>query len=124
MQVQLNTDHNVVGTVGLSKHVEEQVSTALNRFADKITRVEVHLNDSNSPKAVGDDKRCMIEARVNGRPPVSVHHDAPSVGQAIDGAIHKAERALEKVFGKLEAHRHDPIPDIAADDVVVELPKT
>ncbi|CAN5408591.1 HPF/RaiA family ribosome-associated protein [soil metagenome] len=118
MQVQLNTDHHVVGTVGLSKHVEEQVSSALARFADKITRVEVHINDLNSTKAGGDDKRCMIEARINGRPPVSVTHEAPSVGQAIDGAVHKAERAIEKVFGKLEAHRHDPIPAVGADDAV------
>jgi ribosomal subunit interface protein len=112
MQVQLNTDHHVVGTVGLVKHVENQVTTALERFADKITRVEVHLNDMNSLKQVGDDKRCLIEARVNGRPPVTVHHDAPSIGQAIDGAVHKAERALDKVFGKWEAHRHDATPAI------------
>jgi ribosomal subunit interface protein len=117
MQVQLNTDHHVVGTLGLSKHVEDQVSAALSRFADKITRVEVHLNDMNSTKTVGDDKRCLIEVRVNGRPPVTVHHDAPSVGQAIDGAVHKAERAVEKVFGKLEAHRHDAKLTDAAVDV-------
>ena len=116
MQVQLNTDHHVVGTVGLTQHVESTVTSALSRFADKITRVEVHLNDMNSAKEVGDDKRCLIEVRVSGRQPVTVHHDAPTIAQAIDGAVHKSARAVEKVFGKMEAHRHDATISIQAAD--------
>lgn len=118
MQVQLNTDHHVVGTAGLTKHVETQVSSALSRFADKITRVEVHLNDMNSSKEIGDDKRCLIEVRVTHRSPVTVHHDAPSINQAIDGAVHKAERAVEKVFGKWEAARHDATTAVTGTDDV------
>lgn len=116
MQVHINTDHHVAGSPGLSRHIETELHRALSKFADRITRIEVHLNDMNSAKQVGDDKRCVIEARVNGRQPVAVHHDAPSIGQAIDGAVQKIERAVGKIFGKWEAQRHDATPGVEPDD--------
>jgi hypothetical protein len=100
VQVQLNTDNHLVGSDDLALKLEAEVRDALGRFAGRITRVEVHLNDVNSGKAGTADKRCMMEARVAGRQPASVTHHAPSVELAIKGAAEKLASLLERVSGK------------------------
>lgn len=67
MQILINTDHNIEGHVSLADHVREIVKTALARFTDRITRVEVHLTDESGDKHRGNDKRCMLEARLAGQ---------------------------------------------------------
>jgi ribosome-associated translation inhibitor RaiA len=110
MQIQLNTDHTIAGSEKLGAQLDVKVRAALDRFADRITRVEVHLTDVNGRKPVGDDKRCTMEARIAGRQPLSVSHDAPAVALAIDGAAAKMSRALESVFGKRTAARRHGVP--------------
>lgn len=107
MQIQLNTDHNLTASEELAARLEADLRSTLDRFAERITRIEVHLSDVNSGKAGGDDKRCVMEARVAGRQPMSVSDQAPSVDLAIDGAAGKLLRALDTMFGKLGADRRD-----------------
>jgi ribosome-associated translation inhibitor RaiA len=116
MQLQLNTDHNVHGSEELNARLQVDVAQALERFAPRVTRVEMHLNDLNGDKA-GSDKRCQIEARIVGRPPISVNHVAPVMRAAIDGAVTKLVRALDHAFGKLDAHRRGA-PHHGLDGVV------
>jgi len=105
MQFQLNTDPQLRAAADLVGRLQQDVEAALARFAPRITRVEVHLNDLNGDKA-GLDKRCQLEARVAGRSPVSVRHVAPSVQRAVDGALAKLVAALDHTLGKLDtAHR-------------------
>ncbi len=104
MQVQLNTDNNLVGSTELALQLEGEVHAALGRFADRITRLEVHITDLNSDnKTGGDDKRCVMEARLAGRQPMSASHEAATVPLAIDGACDKLARALDRLLGKLDA---------------------
>ena len=118
MQVLVNTDHHIRGTEAVTERVESIVVDAVDRFADRITRVEVHLNDVNADKHGERDKRCVLEARVGGMAPVVVHHQASTMREAIDGAADKLERALEHAIGR----RNDaegPSPrdvDIASTD--------
>lgn len=103
MQVQVNTDRNIEGDETLTGQVEAAVRGALDRFDDKITRVEIHLTDENSDKKGGaDDVRCLMEARLAGLQPVSVSHRGPTVDEAVDGAAGKLTRALESRLGRLE----------------------
>lgn len=102
MQIQINTDHHITGSPELAGRVQSLVRDTLERYSDRITRVEVHLNDLNSVKGGSNDKRCLMEARVGGLGAVSANHEAPSVELAIDGAMEKLERALEHKLGKLE----------------------
>ncbi len=101
MQVQVNTDNNIDGSAKLIDGIEAELIDSLGRFGDQITRVEVHLRDLNGPKTAGDDKSCLLEARLAGRQPVVVSHEAGSLRQAIDGATDKLERALDKLLGRL-----------------------
>lgn len=98
MQVLTNTDRNIPGSEALSAQVETSVTAALGHLSERVTRVEVHLSDENSHKGGADDKRCLMEARLEGRPPTAVSHRAPSVQLAIDGAAAKLARVIESTI--------------------------
>jgi ribosome-associated translation inhibitor RaiA len=101
MQIQINSDHHITGSPELAGHVQALVRDALDRYSDRITRVEVHLNDLNSIKGGSHDKRCLMEARLGGLGPVAVNHEAENLDLAINGALEKLEHALEHKLGKL-----------------------
>lgn len=104
MHIQLNTDNNIEGREALAAHVEGVVESALGRFKSQITRVEVHLSDQNSDKAGQDDKRCLMEVRLQGRKPSAVSHSAATLDQAIDGAAEKLKRSIESTLERLQDH--------------------
>ncbi len=101
MQIQINTDNHINCSANMIGTVEADLTEALRRFGNQITRLEVHFSDANGPKSTGDDKTCLLEARLAGRQPLVVSHEAASLRQAIDGATSKLERALDNLFGKL-----------------------
>ena len=101
MQVQVNTDDNIDGKDELTVRVESEIRDTLRRFADHITRVEIHLADENAGRAGSDDKRCLIEARLAGRQPEAVTHRAGSVDEAFRGAARKMQRSLDSTLGRL-----------------------
>ena len=114
MQVQINTDRNIEGHEALATQVSGVVESALSQFSDSITRVEVHLSDENSDKKGGNaNMRCVMEARIEGRQPVAVTHQAATVDQAVDGAADKLTRMIESTLGQLrdeKRRRTDPPP--------------
>ncbi len=106
MQIQLNTDGNIEGHASLATQVSSTVESALKRFSDHITRVEVQLSDENSDKKGGnDDMRCVMEARLEGRQPIAVTHQAATLDEAVDGAADKLTRLIESTLGRLRDHR-------------------
>jgi len=105
MHIQINTDSNIEGREKLASHVKGVVEGALSRFSDRISRVEVHLSGQNGDKSGQDDKRCMMEARVEGRQPTAVTHQAASLGDAVDGAADKLKRSLESTLQRLKDDR-------------------
>ena len=112
MQIQINTDHNIADREALSAHVSDVVTNALVRASDHITRVEVHLSDENGDKSGPNDKRCVMEARLEGRQPVAVTHQATTVDQGVEGAAHKLSRLIESTLGRLhdQANRRTDPP--------------
>jgi ribosome-associated translation inhibitor RaiA len=72
MKLQFNTDKNIQGTESLKTIVSEKINHGLKHFADKITRIEVHLSDQNADKTGPEDIQCKIEARVEGMQPIMV----------------------------------------------------
>lgn len=102
MQVQINTDHNIDGREALAKHITSVVENALKHTSEHITRVEVHVSDENSDKKGGvNEMRCKMEARLAGRQPLAVSHDAPTVHQAVDGAADKLSRLVDHTLGRI-----------------------
>ena len=116
MQIQINTDHNIHGYESAAATVRLTLENALARFSTHITRVEVHLGDENASKRGGDDKRCMMEARVEGHAPVAVTQHAATVGQAINGAAEKLLHRLERILGRLHSHRGNGVLPVSEPD--------
>jgi ribosome-associated translation inhibitor RaiA len=110
IDVQVNTDSSIEGTESLIANVESSINSGLARFAGRITRVEVHLSDQNAGKGGTDDKRCMMEARLEGLQPIAVTDSSGTVIQAVDGAVGKLKRAIQSTLGKLRDNR--PTPDV------------
>ncbi|MDT8320486.1 MAG: HPF/RaiA family ribosome-associated protein [Xanthomonadales bacterium] len=102
MLIQINTDRNIAGGDALARRVESAIKKNLDRFSDHITRVEAHLGDENSQKGGSADKRCVLEARAAGIKPVAVRHHAPTVAQAVNGALEQLKRALDSTLGRLK----------------------
>lgn len=101
MLIQVNSDHETRSSADQIAYVQGVVEGKLKRFAERVTRAEVHLNDENSSvKAGGKDKRCQIEVRLAGLSPISVTHHADSHDLALDGAINKMHSLIETTLGK------------------------
>lgn len=103
MKIQINTDRNVEGNEALAVKVEADLHEVLQRFEDRLTRVEVHLGDTDGEKQGGTpDKRCLIEARPEGLQPVVVTALAITVEQACHDAARKMQSLLTSTFGRLD----------------------
>lgn len=105
MQIQVNTDKNIEGREALVAHVEATVAKSMTHFSAHITRVEVHLSDENGPKKGQQDKRCVMEARFEGRRPTAVTCEAASLDRAIAGAADMLKSSLESTLGRVHGHR-------------------
>jgi len=100
MIIQLNTDNHIDGHAELSQTVTTQLEQSLARFADRITRVEVHFHDENGDRGGPADKTCVLEARLSGEDPVAVRHSAAAIPAALHGARDKMVHLLTKHYGK------------------------
>ena len=100
MQIQLNTDKNITGSPELLEYVQKVIGNELRHYAGSVTRVEVHLNDTNSAKKGDQDKRCMLEARIAGMKPISVEHRADTLNLAVSGAASQLARLVETTLSK------------------------
>lgn len=101
MQIQINTDSNIEGDAELVQQIKAVVRNGLDRFSERITRVEVHLSDQDSDKRSGtEDKRCLMEARLAGLQPIAVSDRAATLERAVDGAVEKLTRSLDSELGR------------------------
>jgi ribosome-associated translation inhibitor RaiA len=110
MQVQVNTDDHIHGSESLTQWVQDEANTRLARLRDNITRLEVFLSDLDGSKSGINDKRCRLEARVAGRPPVSVTAEADKMAGAFIDAVDKLVRLLDTELGRVkDRHGRDTI---------------
>ncbi len=100
MQIHVNTDHNIAGHEALANWATQEVQRAVSRFAEHITRVEVHVGDETGHKNGPSSMRCMMEARHEGRPPLAVTDHADNLHQAVTGAADKLARLIDNSLGR------------------------
>ncbi len=106
MQVQVNTGNGIANKESLERWAAEHLGTALQRYSQDITRVEVQLSDENNAAKGAADKRCTLEARLAAHQPVAATHHAANQDLAFRGATDKLLHLLEHTLGKL-AHKRD-----------------
>ena len=117
MQVLLHSDHHTDGSHLMAEHLQKVVQDAMSRFAERVTRIEAHLSDVNSQAKSGDDDiHCTLEARLVGLDPIVVKAHAGNAHQAIEGAVHKLQRAVGTALAK-----HDPRNHKSRSGVSVEV---
>ncbi|NJO13634.1 MAG: HPF/RaiA family ribosome-associated protein [Gammaproteobacteria bacterium] len=100
MQLQINTDSSLKVHDSESEQLRRIIDGALGRFEDRITRVELYLSDENALRGGQDDKRCLLEARLEGHDPIAASHLGATVILAVEGAADKMARAIESDIGR------------------------
>ena len=106
MNIQINTDHHIQGSDALIAKFRGLIMDALCRISDNITSVQIHLSDEDGKKKGNNDKRCMIEARMEGRQPIVVIENAATLNQALDGALDKLLSMVESIHGRRRDQRN------------------
>ncbi|MGH8210317.1 MAG: HPF/RaiA family ribosome-associated protein [Steroidobacteraceae bacterium] len=112
MQIRVDTDDHIDGSQELAIRVERVVEGSLDRFRDRLTRVEIHL--SRLSRQAGERYMCCrMEAQSGNLKPIAVSHEAPMLTEAIHAASAKLERAVHAALGRVE-------PKDAAEPVAQE----
>lgn len=104
MIIQINTDKSIKGDQRNQDFFKSQIVENLKRFQSHITRIEVHLSDENGNNEGENDIRCLLEARLEGRQPIAVTHQADNVEQALSGAIGKLKGSLQTILERIANH--------------------
>jgi ribosome-associated translation inhibitor RaiA len=105
MQVQVHTDSHIEGTEAMAKWASASVKNALERFAGQLTRLEVHFSDENGGKKSSQENiQCLLEARLEGIPPLAVKQHAANLNQALDGALEKLVHLMDSTLGRKAKH--------------------
>ena len=100
MIFQVRTDNHIQNSELFSESIRADVEAALGpRFGDRLRRVEVYLEDVNADKG-GVDTRCSIEVHLAGLPAVTAEDRAADVETAVDGAVERVLRVIEKRLGR------------------------
>ena len=105
MNIQINTGHNIQSNETLIANFRRVIESSLSQKSNHVTKVEVHLKDEDGAKKGKNDKRCMIEARLEGRQPIVVIDHGATVNQALDGAIDKLLNMIESILGRQNDRR-------------------
>ncbi|WP_141736384.1 HPF/RaiA family ribosome-associated protein [Oligoflexus tunisiensis] len=105
MYIQVNAHNSITAPARLQSWASEELERALSRFSTKLSRIEVYLSDENQHKEGSNDKRCSIEAKMDGFPMMAVAHQGDTIGEALQGAAEKLQRMLDKKLGKLQHHK-------------------
>lgn len=100
MKIQVNSDKTMDVDASLTRFIEDEVNKALDRFAARLTRVEIHLSDIDNKKTGKADKRCLIEVRPAGERPMSASAVATKTEPAVGAALGKMQRSLTTFFGR------------------------
>lgn len=95
MHIQINYG-DVERSDAISDHVTRSAETALKHFAERVTRVEVHLRDDKRKRRGPDDNRCLMEARLAGEQPLAVEARASDIYDAVKQCADKLERAVAR----------------------------
>lgn len=102
MIIQLNTDKNLTIHSGYEAQITEKLNIDLERYTDYITRIEVHMSDENGSKSGINDKKCLLEARFEGKPPIVTSDFGNTYDLALKGASEKLRNALKTVVSKIQ----------------------
>ena len=127
MIIQFETAHNIKANEELKAPLIAILSERLSTFNDKITRLEVHLSDENGTKESNNDKRCLLEAHIEGMQHTVVKNHANSYELAVEGAADKLNETLTSILHiynclqlgiSVAMHGYSPSTNTIEDNIV------
>jgi hypothetical protein len=101
MKVQINTDKNIEGNERLEDYYTEELKKEFSHFDYKITRIEVHFSEETDKQFAADNKRCLLEFRLEKMDPLVVTAYSQTIEKAFDAAVIKATKVLITTFEKM-----------------------
>jgi ribosome-associated translation inhibitor RaiA len=104
MIIQFNSSHHIEGSERLQDYFTGVMNEEFSRFTNKITRIEIHISDENGDKPGLKDKKCLMEARIEGKSPAVVEVHGNSYEESIKGAMAKLKTVLSNTFERLNDH--------------------
>jgi len=102
--IQINTDNNISENEKMVAYFKTVIEDSLKYYSEHITRVEVHFSDENGSKVGSNDKKCTLEARIEGRQPTAVSAQANTSEEALNSAIEKMSSSLKTTIGQIKNH--------------------
>ena len=85
-------------------YAEKRLRSALGRFADRLSRVTLILEDVNGPRG-GADKEGRLLVQLKRGAPIAVSVAAISLRHAIDLAAARAKRSVSRMSDRLTRRR-------------------
>lgn len=104
MEVRVTTNHNIEGSEALNKYIGSEIKEKLGRFDEYLTKIEVHLADETSQKKTPDDKRCILQANVKGRPSIVATNHGNSIDEALGKSLSTLKDSLDAYVTQLRNH--------------------
>ena len=92
--------HNQRQNPQVEEFVREHLQVSFEKFADKISRIEVHLLDENGQKGGGDDKICTIDVKLSGMGLLHVRAKNDDIYSSILKAIQRADASIAKTLDR------------------------
>ncbi len=98
------TSRRSVLTPSDREYAQRQLRFAVGRFANRVLRVALTLDDVNGPRG-GVDKYVRLVITLRRGDPIAISGIAASAREAIDFAAERAKRAVSRQLGKFRARR-------------------
>lgn len=95
---------NVALAPSLVEFIERRIGFALDRFASRIVKVVVRLNDLNGPRG-GVDQRCRIDANVTPSARKTAEGTGLSIEAAVCQAVDRIACAIRRDLGRRHTRR-------------------
>ncbi len=102
MIILINTDNNLRENEAERTDLKLLIRQEMKPFIAHISRIEVHLSDENGAKSGFDDKRCMMEVRIEGRLPMAVTAHAETEDLAVAAALENLKELFVDSMRKLQ----------------------
>ena len=100
MKILVNSDSSIAMDARLAKHIVGEASELLDRFSDRLTRVEIHVSDIDRGKTGKVDKRCLVEVRPTRMKALVASAQTKDVETSVNQAMRKMVRVLNTSLGK------------------------
>jgi ribosome-associated translation inhibitor RaiA len=100
MKILINSDSSIAMNAKLAKYIVGQAAELLDRFSDRLTRVEIHLSGIGKGKGGKVDQRCRVEARAARMKPLVASARSKEMQTSVNQALRKMVRALNTSLGK------------------------